>query len=174
MGDPVDQLLTPAYHHLHFQNNYQTTTQSQPTPQPPQNEIFTPSLYRNPSPSPSQRNSPSQDLFRHIHDVDSANITDHVLDDQNVDEEPLYVNANQYFRILKRRVARARLEEVHRLSRQRKVCLLLPSTLSLTPYASPISTSHDTNMRCVVPVDPAAAFSLQRKSPHRNSPSSPP
>ncbi|KAF5389481.1 hypothetical protein D9757_004305 [Collybiopsis confluens] len=38
----------------------------------------------------------------------------------HVDEEPLYVNAKQYFRILKRRVARARLEEVHRLSRQRK------------------------------------------------------
>ena len=37
------------------------------------------------------------------------------------DEEPLYVNAKQYFRILKRRVARARLEEVHRLSKQRKV-----------------------------------------------------
>ncbi|KAF5370827.1 hypothetical protein D9758_002068 [Tetrapyrgos nigripes] len=37
-----------------------------------------------------------------------------------VDDEPLYVNAKQYFRILKRRVARARLEEVHRLSRQRK------------------------------------------------------
>ncbi|KAL1687559.1 CCAAT-binding transcription factor (CBF-B/NF-YA) subunit B-domain-containing protein [Schizophyllum commune] len=36
------------------------------------------------------------------------------------DEEPLYVNAKQYFRILKRRVARARLEEVHRLSKQRK------------------------------------------------------
>lgn len=42
----------------------------------------------------------------------------------HVDEEPLYVNAKQYFRILKRRVARARLEEVHRLSRQRKVHFL--------------------------------------------------
>jgi len=43
--------------------------------------------------------------------------------DSNVsmDEEPLYVNAKQYNRILKRRVARARLEELHRLSRQRKV-----------------------------------------------------
>ncbi|KAG6853375.1 hypothetical protein C0991_004934 [Blastosporella zonata] len=41
-------------------------------------------------------------------------------DDQTIDDEPLYVNAKQYFRILKRRVARARLEEVHRLSRQRK------------------------------------------------------
>ena len=38
------------------------------------------------------------------------------------DEEPLYVNAKQYNRILKRRLARARLEELHRLSRQRKVC----------------------------------------------------
>ncbi|GLB37215.1 putative CCAAT-Binding transcription Factor [Lyophyllum shimeji] len=43
-----------------------------------------------------------------------------VPDDQAIDDEPLYVNAKQYFRILKRRVARARLEEVHRLSRQRK------------------------------------------------------
>ncbi|TFK18922.1 hypothetical protein FA15DRAFT_709428 [Coprinopsis marcescibilis] len=39
---------------------------------------------------------------------------------QHIDDEPLYVNAKQYFRILKRRVARSRLEEVHRLSRQRK------------------------------------------------------
>src|ERR1700733_3006447 len=39
-----------------------------------------------------------------------------------VDEEPLYVNAKQYHRILKRRTARARLEELHRLSKERKVC----------------------------------------------------
>ena len=44
----------------------------------------------------------------------------------NIDEEPLYVNAKQYFRILKRRVARTRLEELHRLSRQRKVGFFLP------------------------------------------------
>ncbi|KDQ21208.1 hypothetical protein BOTBODRAFT_182611 [Botryobasidium botryosum FD-172 SS1] len=37
-----------------------------------------------------------------------------------LDEEPLYVNAKQYHRILKRRAARARLEELHRLSKQRK------------------------------------------------------
>ncbi|OCB87346.1 hypothetical protein A7U60_g5485 [Sanghuangporus baumii] len=42
------------------------------------------------------------------------------VSDQPLDEEPLYVNAKQYYRILKRRVARARLEELHRLSRQRK------------------------------------------------------
>ncbi|KAG8213845.1 CCAAT-binding transcription factor (CBF-B/NF-YA) subunit B-domain-containing protein [Butyriboletus roseoflavus] len=121
MGDPVDQLLSPAYHHLHFQNNFQNPSQSQSTSQ---NEIYSNSLYgRNPSPTPSSpshtthRNSPVQDLFHHIRDVES---NEPVLDDPNVDEEPLYVNAKQYFRILKRRVARARLEEVHRLSRQRK------------------------------------------------------
>ena len=43
------------------------------------------------------------------------------------DEEPLYVNAKQYHRIMHRRAARARLEEVHRLARERKVCLPLDS-----------------------------------------------
>lgn len=37
------------------------------------------------------------------------------------EHEPLYVNAKQYHRIMKRRMARARLEEMGRLSRQRKV-----------------------------------------------------
>ncbi|QRV93746.1 CCAAT-binding transcription factor [Ceratobasidium sp. AG-Ba] len=41
-------------------------------------------------------------------------------DGDTLDEEPLYVNAKQYHRILKRRTARARLEEVHRLSKERK------------------------------------------------------
>ena len=35
-------------------------------------------------------------------------------------EEPLYVNAKQYHRILKRRAARQRLEELNRLARSRK------------------------------------------------------
>ncbi|KAK9762511.1 Transcriptional activator, variant 2 [Basidiobolus ranarum] len=43
------------------------------------------------------------------------------------EEDPLYVNAKQYHRILKRRAARARLEEKHRIQRSRKV--LLPPTL---------------------------------------------
>ncbi|ORZ08166.1 CCAAT-binding transcription factor (CBF-B/NF-YA) subunit B-domain-containing protein [Absidia repens] len=35
-------------------------------------------------------------------------------------DEPLYVNAKQYHRILKRRAARARLEEMHRVAKARK------------------------------------------------------
>ena len=46
-------------------------------------------------------------------------------------EEPLYVNAKQYHRILKRRLARARLEELNRLSRSRKVNRAALSSFSL-------------------------------------------
>jgi len=46
-------------------------------------------------------------------------------------EEPLYVNAKQYHRILKRRIARQRLEELNRLSRSRKVSLGTWSVLLL-------------------------------------------
>jgi hypothetical protein len=35
-------------------------------------------------------------------------------------EEPLYVNAKQYHRILKRRAARARLEELNRVAKARR------------------------------------------------------
>jgi CCAAT-binding transcription factor (CBF-B/NF-YA) subunit B len=42
---------------------------------------------------------------------------------QDLDEEPLFVNAKQYHRILKRRMARARLAEIQKLSTQRKVRL---------------------------------------------------
>lgn len=66
-------------------------------------------------------------IDQHQHQNQIPSPTEH----QPIDEEPLYVNAKQYFRILKRRVARARLEEVHRLSRQRKVLFVqqLPSLL---------------------------------------------
>ncbi|TIC16998.1 hypothetical protein E3Q15_00782 [Wallemia mellicola] len=40
--------------------------------------------------------------------------------DKTGDEEPLYVNAKQYHRILKRRQTRQRLEELNRISKERK------------------------------------------------------
>lgn len=100
--------------------------------------------------SSTQSNSPSHSpppiSFNHLHNVhhqftDQNNNGQSHLDyhpeqdteqeqEQALDEEPLYVNAKQYHRILKRRAARARLEELGRLSRQRKVrSLILKSHL---------------------------------------------
>lgn len=69
-------------------------------------------------------------------------------DAQGVDdmdsEEPLYVNAKQYHRILKRRMARARLEELNRLVRSRKVCIglwLIPNKADMWRN-SPIYTNR--------------------------------
>ncbi|THH15468.1 hypothetical protein EW146_g5012 [Bondarzewia mesenterica] len=70
-----------------------------------------------PSPSPfAPSHSPSEPEQLPLDPAPSSRLPD----ESPIDDEPLYVNAKQYYRILKRRVARARLEEVHRLSRQRK------------------------------------------------------
>ena len=86
-------------------------------------------------------------------------------EDAPIDEEPLYVNAKQYNRILKRRVARARLEELHRLSRQRKVGDLSRSTYSHITYSlnSHIYTSPDTSTPCAVPAAQGDDFLQQKK-----------
>lgn len=43
---------------------------------------------------------------------------------QNSEDEPLYVNAKQYHRILKRRAARAKIEEGNKGNKNKKVPLL--------------------------------------------------
>ena len=92
-------------------------------------------------------------------------------DDQPIDDEPLYVNAKQYFRILKRRVARARLEELHRLSRQRKVCILgLPLHLSCPQclLLSHTFMNRVISMLCAALEGPEVASSPQTKLPLRS------
>ena len=42
-----------------------------------------------------------------------------------LEEEPLYVNAKQYHRILKRRQARAKLEAEGKIPKERRVCIPL-------------------------------------------------
>lgn len=104
-----------------------------------------------------------------FHPVNQQNEPSAVPDDLPIDDEPLYVNAKQYFRILKRRVARARLEEVHRLSRQRKVSRRYPHYVPANlPFRSRTSTNLATNTPCVVPVALAVAFSQPTKSLRRN------
>lgn len=50
--------------------------------------------------------------------------TQTTVSSEPTEEEPLYVNAKQYNRILKRRAARAKLEAEGRIPRERKVCLM--------------------------------------------------
>jgi hypothetical protein len=133
-----------------------------------------PSAHPSPVPTPGPSN-PAQDIqpdpfLSAIDDPQPAIDPPPQHDDQPMDEEPLYVNAKQYYRILKRRLARARLEEVHRLSKQRKVGRLgrLP-----VPYAYPrpslTCTNRAISMRCVVHADPAVDSSRLARSPPRKA-----
>ncbi|KAI8886535.1 hypothetical protein K501DRAFT_243950 [Backusella circina FSU 941] len=95
-GSPQQQYerQIPPYHHPQQQQPY--SLHQQPVTVPPSQ---TPTLaYR-----PSEQHLPIV-TNRHPEQMD----------------EPLYVNAKQYHRILKRRAARAKLEEMHRVAKARK------------------------------------------------------
>ncbi|KAF8678471.1 CCAAT-Binding transcription Factor [Rhizoctonia solani] len=127
----------PPHSHLPLDPNliplYATNKPRQPTatvavsdleyPQdqyPPQQEYVPP-----PGPPPAPAPATFQPEPPSVSTADSVGSTSPTAAEQDdehevLDEEPLYVNAKQYHRILKRRSARARLEEVHRLSKERK------------------------------------------------------
>ena len=131
----MDGFLTSAYHSYGSKPANHTLSSislSDPPPageQPPSSSSY--DYY--PQDHQQQRQPPTH----HIDNLQSAapspdlatRAADQITQENALDEEPLYVNAKQYYRILKRRVARARLEEVHRLSKQRKARLPLFSWL---------------------------------------------
>ncbi|GJE94881.1 CCAAT-binding transcription factor (CBF-B/NF-YA) subunit B-domain-containing protein [Phanerochaete sordida] len=125
--ESVDQLFNGSPYHTYSHNQshvypfYSSQTHHQPS-------AADPSRHSSPAPGALPPSS-SHGLFLPqpsvaepptSQDQPTETTVDQIQDDTPIDEEPLYVNAKQYYRILKRRVARARLEEVHRLSRQRK------------------------------------------------------
>ncbi|POW04072.1 hypothetical protein PSTT_10639 [Puccinia striiformis] len=57
----------------------------------------------------------------------------------NSTERPVFVNPKQYDRIMKRRLARARLEEMGRLSRERQVRI----SSALSPFPNPFYSAGD-------------------------------
>jgi hypothetical protein len=140
-----------APHLYNFYNRPPPSTNDQP-PSPPHSDPQ-PSFPQDPTPPP--------------HALQSS---------PPIDDEPLYVNAKQYYRILKRRVARARLEEVHRLSQKRKVTSLSRYTPFRVSYLKPtiliadsscynsrISMNHVTSTLCVARGAPVAVSSPRTK-----------
>ena len=126
----MDGFLTSAYHSYSSKPANHTRSSNSLSDHPPAGE--------QPPSSSSYDYYPQDHQHQHQppthHHLDNSQSTtvspdptarsiDQISQENNLDEEPLYVNAKQYYRILKRRVARARLEEVHRLSKQRKVHL---------------------------------------------------
>ncbi|CAE6346110.1 unnamed protein product [Rhizoctonia solani] len=120
---PLDPNLIPLYANKPRQPTGTVTVSDleyqQQDQYPPQQEYVAP-----PGPPPAAAGTtfqPEPPSASAAESVTSTSPTAEQEDDpEALDEEPLYVNAKQYHRILKRRSARARLEEVHRLSKERK------------------------------------------------------
>lgn len=104
-----------------FTDVFQSSTHKRKQPDEPDDTSSDLRRYGKHSPSASSSSSVGthQDTLPHYHPPPGPPTTS-ASSDVPLDEEPLYVNAKQYHRILKRRAARARLEELHRLSKERK------------------------------------------------------
>jgi hypothetical protein len=196
MEDGINQLFHPAYplppQHQPFPDNHEVvqdqyhrmfSTSSQPLTHHPHStapHIY--GYYNRPPPSTNDHpptsaapTSPPRNEPQSPFSQNTSPPSHTPQPEPPIDDEPLYVNAKQYYRILKRRIARARLEEVHRLSQKRKVVIniCLWNVEHLQIHALPnshISMNRATNMQCVAREGQVAASSLQKKSPPKRPP----
>ncbi|KAJ1304243.1 hypothetical protein OPQ81_005406 [Rhizoctonia solani] len=117
---PLDPNLIPLYASNKPRQAGGTVAVSDLEYQP--SEQYPPQEYVAPPSAPSAAFAPPEPPVASAESTSSTSpaTAEQQDDPEALDEEPLYVNAKQYHRILKRRSARARLEEVHRLSKERK------------------------------------------------------
>lgn len=94
-------------------------------PQPLSMMASTAHLYHHHPSSPHFSSTHSSPRLSTTHHLSHPTTATHSLNGSPIatpahEEEPLYVNAKQYHRILKRRAARLRLEELNRIAKSRK------------------------------------------------------
>ena len=127
----MDGFLTSAYHsysskpanHTHSSNSLSNSPSAGEQPPSSSSYDYYQPDHQQQHPPPTHHHLGNPQSTATVSPDLTPRSVDQISQENILDEEPLYVNVKQYYRILKRRVARARLEEVHRLSKQRKVHL---------------------------------------------------